>query len=318
MVSAAALAPILLLAGALTVLAVLLRGHGRERAFTRRVDRVSPVRSVEPHNPGPAGRPQPWSRLDQRLRLLFTGGMARRWAISTKTPYLVLIGLAAGFAAWLIVRTAFHLPVTLAALAGTGAFLLLPRLQLRRQQRRADRGFAELLPEGIDMVVRMVRAGLPVNAAIRTVGEESDRPLSTVFVTVADLVNIGIALDEALARTSASVGNADFRFFAVTVALQQSTGGNLAATLETLSEIIRKRRAVRLKAKAATAEIRISAMVPGGIPFFVVGALLVVSPAYLAPLISDPRGNIIIGSALLSLLLGALTMRSMIRASIMV
>jgi tight adherence protein B len=138
-----------------------------------------------------------------------------------------------------------------------------------------------------------------------------------VFNSIANLADIGVPLAEALATTGETVGSPDFRFFGVAVALQQATGGNLAATLETLSEIIRKRRAVRLKARAATAEIRVSAIVLGAIPFFIVGVLLVVSPAYLQPLISDPRGNIIVGAALLALLLAFLTMRTMMRTAMM-
>jgi tight adherence protein B len=166
------------------------------------------------------------------------------------------------------------------------------------------------------MVVRMVRAGLPVGPSLRIVGDEADPPLSTVFTGIANLADIGIPLADALATTGEAVGSPDFRFFGVAVALQQATGGNLAATLETLSEIIRKRRAVRLKARAATSEIRISAIVLGAIPFFIVGALLVVSPGYLEPLISDPRGNFIVGAALLSLLLAFVTMRTMMRTAL--
>ena len=186
---------------------------------------------------------------------------------------------------------------------------------LNREQHRADAQFSELLPDTVDMVVRMVRAGLPVGGAIRTAGTEAEPPLSTVFSGIADLAEIGMPLSEALTKTTEAVGNADFSFFGVAVALQQSTGGNLAATLETLSEIVRRRRAVRLKARAATAEIRVSAIVLACIPFFIVGALLMVSPGYLEPLISDPRGNLIVGVAALSLLLGGLTMRAMMRAA---
>jgi len=116
-----------------------------------------------------------------------------------------------------------------------------------------------------------------------------------------------------LTRTSAEVGNPDFHFLAVAVALQQATGGNLAETLEILSQIMRRRRAARLKALAATAEVRISAAVLGAIPFFVTGALLVVAPNYLDPLFADPRGHIILAVALLGLLLAGVTMRTMIR-----
>jgi tight adherence protein B len=166
------------------------------------------------------------------------------------------------------------------------------------------------------MLVRIVRVGLPVSAAIRTVGRETKPPVSTVFSEVADQTEIGVALNDALARTGAAVGNPDFRFLAVAVALQQATGGNLAATLETLSQIVRKRRAVRLKAMAASAEVRLSAIVLGTMPFVVTAALVLVAPSYLDPLFAEPRGNIILGLALLSLLMAGITMRMIIRKSL--
>ena len=163
-----------------------------------------------------------------------------------------------------------------------------------------------------------MRAGLPIGNAIRTVGQEANPPLNRAFAAIADQTDIGMPLDQAMQTTSAQIGNPDFRFFAVAVSLQQATGGNLAETLETLSHIIRKRRAVRLKARAATAEVRISAIVLGAVPFFVTGALLLVAPSYLDPLLKDPRGNIILGLAIFDLFLAGITMRAMIRHSLMV
>jgi tight adherence protein B len=98
------------------------------------------------------------------------------------------------------------------------------------------------------------------------------------------------------------------------VALQYATGGNLTSTLEILSDIIRKRRATRLKAKAATGEIRITAYTLGGIPVLTTGALLVIQPGYLTPLWTDPRGHLIIAMAGAFLLLAFLSMRMMMRS----
>jgi len=172
--------------------------------------------------------------LDRRVRSLFAYRMARSWGVSAKSIYLLLGGLFAAIAAWSLAHIALHLPNYVAWMAGVIGFFLLPRLMLNREQHRADARFSELLPDTIDMVVRMGRAGLPVGRAIRTAGAEAEPPLSTVFSGIADLAEIGVPLSEALTKTSDAVGNADFSFFGVAVALQQSTGGNLAATLETL------------------------------------------------------------------------------------
>jgi len=305
----------LMIAGGLSVFAIAVGEQSHNQALKRRVDKLA-SRAEELAKHTLATKIGGWlAALDRQIRSLFAYRMARSWGVSIKSAYLLLAGAIAAIGTWALADIALHLPNYIAWVAGAVGFLLLPRLMLNREQHRADAQFSELLPDTVDMVVRMVRAGLPVGAAIRTAGDEAEPPLSTVFSGIADLAEIGVPLSEALTKTTEAVGNADFSFFGVAVALQQSTGGNLAATLETLSEIVRRRRAVRLKAHAETAEIRISAIVLGCIPFFIVGALLIVSPGYLEPLISDPRGNLIVGTAVLSLLLGGLTMRAMMRAA---
>jgi tight adherence protein B len=307
------------LAGSLIVLAVMFTGQSRNQALERRVAGMVKTPPLTIEGTATITSADALGRsLNRRVGSLFTYRMARTWGVTAKSSFLLIVGIVGAVGLGGITGIALHLPSYIACVAAAGGFFLIPRLLLKRQQGRADVQFSEHLPDAIDMVMRMVRAGLPVGAALRTVGDEAEPPLSTVFNSIANLADIGIPLAEALATTGEKVGNADFRFFGVAVALQQATGGNLAATLETLSEIIRKRRAVRLKARAATAEIRASAIVLGAIPFFIVGVLLVVSPGYLQPLISDPRGNIIVGAAVLGLLLAFLTMRTMMRTAMAV
>ena len=117
--------------------------------------------------------------------------------------------------------------------------------------------------------------------------------MSDIFTNLADQMAIGITFEDALAVAGERVGLPDFRFFVVAVALQRATGGNLASTLEILSEIMRKRRAMRMKAKAVTGEVRMSAYVLGSMPFFIIGGLLVMTPDYLQPLIAEPAAIII-------------------------
>ena len=132
------------------------------------------------------------------------------------------------------------------------------------------------------------------------------------FIT--DQVKIGIPIEEALDAGSKQIGLADFRFFAVAVLLQYSAGGNIASTLEVLSGIMRKRRAVRMKAKSATAEIRLTSYVLGSLPFVTTGALLLIQPGYLTPLFADPRGHVILAMAAGGLSLSLISMKLMMRS----
>jgi len=206
------------------------------------------------------------------------------------------------------------LPFWLALPLTFTGFLLAPRILLAIQQSRTEKKFIALFPDALDMCVRMLRAGLPVSAAIRTIGTEGPPPINQVFTVIADRVEIGIPLEEALRMTGKELGLDEFRFFAAVVALQRSTGGNLAQTLELLADMMRKRRAMRLKARATTSEVRASAYILGSMPFMIIIALLVLSPDYLQPLFTDPRGHIVLGTAAGSLALAFYTMHKLVRS----
>ena len=137
--------------------------------------------------------------------------------------------------------------------------------------------------------------------------------MNKVFELIANQVELGVPFENALDAVSQRIGIADFRFFSVAVTLQHGTGGNLAATLEILSDVIRKRRAIRLKAVAATAEVRVSAYVLGGMPIIVIGLLFLFKPEYVAPLVYDYRGKYFLAAAFGLLVIGFWTMQRMMR-----
>ena len=144
------------------------------------------------------------------------------------------------------------------------------------------REFTNLFPDAVDMVSRLLRAGTPITYAIQVTGEEAPPPVNEVFKMIADQIRIGIPVAEALDMSSKMVALPDFRFFAVAAIMQYSTGGNLVSTLEELSQIMRKRHAARLKARAMSAEIRFSAYVLGSLPIVVArGAAGTSTPATL-------------------------------------
>lgn len=253
-------------------------------------------------------------RFDVRVRRFFAVGAAYRWGMNASAVSLILTAAVCGIAVWQFLARAVDLPWWIAVSAGAAAGFFVSRARLMRQQRGAEAVFQDLFPDAIDTVVRMLRAGLPMTSAVRIVGEEASPPISGVFTMIADQVKIGIPIEQALDAGSRQIGLGDFRFFAVAVLLQYSAGGNIASTLEVLSSIMRKRRAVRMKAKSATAEIRLTGYVLGSLPFLTIGALLVIQPGYLNPLFVDPRGHVILGIAAGLLTLALVSMRAMMRS----
>jgi tight adherence protein B len=253
-------------------------------------------------------------QFNEKLRRFFTLGSARTWGMKTGTAGLLSMIVVAGATVWLVTRIALGLPLVFAIpLTGVVAFLM-PRAILLRQQKEVESQFTDLFPDAVVAISRMLRAGLPITTAVRSISHEAPPPVNDVFTLIADQIEIGAPIEDALDASSRHIGLPDFRFFAVAVVLQHATGGNLAATLEILADIVRRRRAVRLKARATTAEIRVSAYVLGALPFLIVGTLLIIQPGYLAPLVTDPRGHVILGLAVGGLLLAGLTMRQMMRS----
>jgi tight adherence protein B len=252
--------------------------------------------------------------LGNRLRGVFAFGLARTWGMRTSPLVLLVAACGGAGVAWFTLRSGLHLSSWASALGSTGGIFLTPRFLLKREQNAADRKFMELFPDTIDMVIRMLRAGVPVTGAVREVGNEAPPPVNDVFTSLADQMAIGITFEEALASAGERIGLPDFRFFVVAISLQRATGGNLASTLDILSDIMRKRRSMRLKARATTGEVRMSAYVLGAIPFLVIGGLLLMTPDYLQPLISDSRGNVIIAMAVGSLVIGFVTIGRMMRS----
>jgi tight adherence protein B len=310
-----ALVIILLLASGGAIVAALVITGRAHRDLEQRVSQMVGGPAASASSRGGKDTSPPWiTAFEDRLRLVFGFGLANQWGAQIPSFQLFLVGVLAGSTIWSITRVAVQLPLWLALPLTFASFLLAPRILLTIQQGRTERKFIALFPDALDMCVRMLRAGLPVSAAIRTIGTEGPPPVNQVFSVIADRVEIGIPLEEALRMTGKELGLDEFRFFAAVVALQRSTGGNLAQTLELLSEIMRKRRAMRLKARATTGEVRASAYILGSMPFMIILALLVLSPDYLEPLFNDPRGHIVLATAAGSLALAFFTMRKLVKS----
>jgi tight adherence protein B len=305
----------LLVVGGAAWFAALVVTRRARLNLERRVNLVSRTQQLEaPADPARAPLSKSLLATGVWIRRIFTVGSARRWGMRTNGLVLIAVASAAGIAAWLLMHTGLKFAGWISILVAVGAFVFAPHALLRRQQRRTEQQFMVLFPDAIDMAIRMLRAGLPITAATRAIGNEAPVPVNLVFRSIADQVDIGVPFESALAAAGESIGLPDFRFFSVAISLQRETGGNLAATLEILADIIRKRRTVRLRAQAATGEVRMSAYILGALPFLVTGTFLVISPGYLTPLATDPRGHVIVGMALLGLTLAYWTMRRMLHS----
>lgn len=198
--------------------------------------------------------------------------------------------------------------IGLAFAAGLG----LPRWVIGFMAAARIKKFTEAFPDAMDIVVRGIKSGLPVHDSLRVIGREAPEPLASQFNRLVESIGMGMTIDQALDKMHAEMPTPEVRFFAIVLAIQAKTGGNLAEALGNLSTVIRARKLMREKVKALSAEAVASAAIIGSLPPGVAVLIFMTSPEYMTPLFTDPRGRILLMVGAFWMSLGVLSMRKMI------
>ena len=249
-------------------------------------------------------------RPDQlRLRLLRTG---RKISIGQYGAAMFVIAAITGTACWLF----FAFKPMMAGLLGLGVGLWLPHAAVGYMIKRRENLFTTRFPEGLDVLVRGLRAGLPIAESIVNARSEVPEPVKTVYGHIADSVNLGQNLEDAIADAAKTLDTPELKFFAVSLSVQRETGGNLAETLANLAEILRRRRQMKLKVKAMSSEARASAYILGSLPFIMFGLIFFVNTGYAMELFTDPRGMVMVGIGMFMMFIGIVIMIKMVNFEI--
>ena len=187
---------------------------------------------------------------------------------------------------------------------GAAVGLLLPHLWVNITIQKRLAKFTTQFPEAIDLIVRGLKAGLPVTESIQAVSQEMEAPISTEFKTMTDEMRFGKTMDEALWQASEKLDTAEFKFFVICISVQQETGGNLGETLGNLSNILRGRAQLKLKINAMSSEGKASAMIIGALPFIMLGVISLLNFEYMSIMFTDPRGQIALLGGLIWMSIG--------------
>jgi tight adherence protein B len=206
-------------------------------------------------------------------------------------------------------------PIVMVA-AGAGGSMLGSRFVFGRARLALVERLLDQFPDAIGLIVRAVRAGVPVTEGVRIVSAEMPAPIGPEFRRVIDELSVGVDLETALWSLATRTAIPEYRFFVVTIVLQRETGGNLTETLDNLADVIRKRRAVRQRAHALSTEARTSTYVLTALPFVTGFGLYLTNPDYLARLFTTPDGKLMLMAATASLIAGLVTMQTLIRKAL--
>lgn len=233
------------------------------------------------------------------------------WPRQIRATRVLGNGLVAGaFAAGAL--SLLGLPWWFGAIVAAVVMVMTPYLILEAEQSKQAKLFEAMLSDTIDMMVRMLRAGMPVTIAVERIGSEAQEPAGTVYREVGQWLRLGLPLPQAMRTVADRIKVKDFDFFAAALAIQSTVGGNLTATLESLAAVIRERTLAMLKARAVTAQARLTA----NIILCILPAIMVImqltQPGYLSPLVDGSHGYTLISFVVGSYLFALLTIRRLV------
>lgn len=188
----------------------------------------------------------------------------------------------------------------------------LPRWFIGFKAKRRIHRFTEDFPEAIDIIVRGVKAGLPLGDCLRIIATETREPIKSEFRMIVESTAMGLSIGEAVERLVTRLPTAETSFFAIVIGIQQKAGGNLSEALGNLAGVLRERKKMKGKIAALSSEAKASAGIIGSLPFVVSGLVYLTSPTYISLLWTTQTGQLVLGGCALWMALGVFVMKKMI------
>lgn len=289
------------------------RAEKRQKALVAR----SPERRVDRKKEGPSKRDQIAqslkeleARQNEKNRVTLQDRIEQAGLTWTRGRYFVTSGLL-GLLVFLFILTLTGSMIVALLAAFTGA-AGLPYWMLGYMKKRRITKFILELPNAMDVIVRGIRAGLPLGDCIREIASSASEPLRTEFRLVTEAQTMGVPLGDSLDRMAERVPVPEATFFATVITIQTKAGGNLSEAISNLSKVLRERRKMQGKIIAMSMEAKASAAIIASLPFVVALMTYLSSPSYIELLWITITGRIVLGICAFWMLIGVAVMKKMI------
>jgi len=220
--------------------------------------------------------------------------------------YSAVAGVALTIVAFILKAPLIILPGVLLA-GGLG----LPRWFVSFKRKMRVKAFLNEFPNALDVIVRAVKSGLPLNDGVRLIASESPEPVRSEFRRIVESQQLGMSIPEAAMRMTETMPCPEASFFGIVIQIQSQAGGNLSEALGNLSRVLRDRKKMKAKVQALSMEAKASAAIIGALPFIVGFLVYLSSPNYIMPLFVTTTGNLILGVSGLWMMIGIFVMRNM-------
>ena len=196
-----------------------------------------------------------------------------------------------------------------------GVFLVgalgMPRWFVSFRRGRRVKAFLNEFPNSLDIIVRAIKSGLPLNDGVRLIANESPEPVRAEFSRIMEAQQVGLSIPDAAMRMTETMPCPEAGFFGIVIQIQQQAGGNLSEALGNLSRVLRDRKKMKAKVQALSMEAKASAVIIGSLPIVVATLVYLSSPGYIMPLFTTTTGHLILGCSGLWMSIGIFVMRKM-------
>jgi tight adherence protein B len=179
-------------------------------------------------------------------------------------------------------------------------------------KKRRENKFLDAFPDAVDIIVRGVKAGLPLLDCLKMITIDAPEPVKSEFRAIVETQAIGMLLGDACGKLYEQMPVPEANFFGIVIAIQQRSGGNLAEALGNLSRVLRDRKKMKAKIQAMSMEAKASASIIGSLPVAVMTLVWITSPQYISLLWTEPLGRMMLAASLLWMSMGVMVMKKMI------
>lgn len=200
----------------------------------------------------------------------------------------------------------------IAAGLSIAAGLGLPRWYLGMRRSGRQKKFTGEFANALDIIVRGIKSGLPLNECIKVIARESAEPVASEFTKLVEAQAVGVSLEDAIKKMVQRMPLPELNFFATVLTIQAKTGGNLSEALGNLSAVLRARKMMREKISALSSEAKASSMIIGALPPGVLAIVYFTTPSYMTAMFVEPKGQLMLLGGGIWMGLGILMMRGMI------
>jgi tight adherence protein B len=252
--------------------------------------------------------------LDQKRKKANSPPLMTRIAqagLSWTKKTFVIFSAGSGLVAFVLIMVVSG-SLLMAGAAGFAMGLGFPRWFLTFLKNRREKKFLENFPDSVDIIVRGIKAGLPLLDSMKIIVQDAPEPIRSEFKTILDTQAIGMPIGDACIKLYERIPLPEANFFGIVISIQQKAGGNLSEALGNLSRVLRDRKKMKAKINAMSMEAKASGGIIGSLPIVVGGLVYLTSPDFISLLFTHPVGHIMLAGSAVWMGMGIFTMKKMI------